>query len=64
MAHKDNRNLPHMAENAEPSVKCRQCGNMVSVGDISSEGTVSCPVCGLSMSSWDTLKSETSNEGY
>jgi hypothetical protein len=31
---------------------------------MSSEGMVSCPVCGASVSSWDTLKSEVSNEDY
>ncbi len=55
---------PDMADNAETSVKCKQCGNMVNVSDISSEGMVSCPVCGSSVSSWDTLKSEVSNEDY
>ncbi|HHX25401.1 MAG TPA: hypothetical protein GX721_01895 [Firmicutes bacterium] len=55
---------PHMPDNAESSVKCKQCGNMVNVGDMSSEGMVSCPVCGASVSSWDTLKSEVSNEDY
>jgi uncharacterized paraquat-inducible protein A len=55
---------PHMPDNAESSVKCKQCGNMVNVGDMSSEGMVSCPVCGSSVSSWDTMKSEVSNEDY
>jgi len=56
---------PHMPENAESSVKCKQCGNMVSVaGMSSSEGTVSCPVCGSMVNTWDTLKSEVSNEDY
>jgi ribosomal protein S27E len=56
--------MPDKPDNAERSVKCKQCGNMVNVSDMSSEGMVSCPVCGLSVSSWDTLKSEVSNEDY
>jgi RNA polymerase subunit RPABC4/transcription elongation factor Spt4 len=31
---------------------------------MSLEGTECCPVCGSQVSSWDTLKSEVSNEGY
>jgi uncharacterized paraquat-inducible protein A len=58
------RECAHMPDNAESSVKCKQCGNMVSVGDMSSEGMVSCPVCGATVSSWDTMKSEVSNEDY
>ncbi|HAV20643.1 MAG: hypothetical protein QM391_03605 [Bacillota bacterium] len=57
-------NTPEMPDNAEPSVKCKQCGGMISVSDMSLEGTECCPVCGSQVSSWDTLKSEVSNEGY
>jgi len=65
MKNKESGKCPHMAENAESSVKCKQCGNMVSVSGMScGEGMVSCPVCGSTVSTWDTLKSEMSNEDY
>jgi ribosomal protein S27E len=65
MKNKESRKCPNMAENAESSVKCKQCGHMVSVsGMSSSEGMVSCPVCGSTVSAWDTPKSEVSNEDY
>ncbi len=54
-----------MPENAESSVKCKQCGNMISVADMSSsEAMVPCPICGSTVSIWDTLKTEISNEDY
>lgn len=65
MKNKESKKCPHMAENAETGVKCKQCGHMVSVsGMSSSEGMVSCPVCGAMVSRFDALKSEISNEDY
>lgn len=65
MKNKQSRNYPHMPDNAERSVKCKQCGNMVSVVDASSsEEMLPCPVCGSTVSVWDTLPTEVSNEDY
>jgi len=55
---------PRIADNAEESVKCKQCGNMVTVGSASTEEVVSCPVCGATVSTADLLDTSTSNEGY
>lgn len=58
------KECPWMADNAEDSVKCKKCGNMVSVGGTSPEGTIPCPICGAVMSLSDTLDTSTSNEDY
>lgn len=55
---------PRIADNAEESVKCKQCGNMVTIGSASTEEAVSCPVCGAMVSAADLLDTSTSNEGY
>lgn len=65
MDNKECRTCRPTPENAENSVKCKQCGNMVSVaGESSSEGMVSCPMCGSMVSVRDTLDTEVSNEDY
>ncbi len=53
-----------MPDNAEQSVKCRQCGYMITVGSPSAEEMVTCPVCGAMMNAADLLDTSTSNEGY
>lgn len=55
---------PKPPDNAEESIKCRRCGNMITVGSVSPEEAVPCPVCGATMSAADLLDTSASNEGY
>ncbi|HHY32290.1 MAG TPA: hypothetical protein GX515_04570 [Firmicutes bacterium] len=60
----DRREYPRLPDNAEQSIKCRQCGNMFEIDGASTEEMVSCPVCGASMSVADSLRMSASNEEY
>lgn len=55
---------PAIPYNAEETIKCRQCGNMITMGSASTEEMISCPVCGAAVSAADLLDTETPNEGY
>ncbi|MBC7084046.1 MAG: hypothetical protein PWR07_2000 [Bacillota bacterium] len=64
MKKNDRRKCPRMPDNAEESIKCKQCGNMFGVSGASAEEMVCCPVCGASMSIADSLRTSASNEDY
>ncbi|HHY45837.1 MAG TPA: hypothetical protein GX506_00875 [Firmicutes bacterium] len=40
------RSTPDMPDNAEESVKCPQCGNLIGVTDFQAQQSIICPVCG------------------
>ncbi|MGE5593324.1 MAG: hypothetical protein ACM3X3_06540 [Betaproteobacteria bacterium] len=64
MKKNDERKCPRLPDNAEESIKCKQCGNMFEIGGASVEEMVSCPVCGAAMSVADSLRTSASNEDY
>lgn len=59
--------LPERADNAENSVKCRNCGDMVLLGSTLQEqgdGTVTCPVCHQTQKISESKIIGASNEDY
>ncbi|HHY98176.1 MAG TPA: hypothetical protein GX509_05510 [Firmicutes bacterium] len=57
-------NTPDMPDNAEESIKCPQCGNLVGITEFQAQQAVTCPICGTTTNLRLHKKFGGSNEEY
>lgn len=56
--------MPEVPNNAEESIKCKQCGNIFGVADTLRGNAATCPMCGAKMDVTSCTKMGASNEEY